>query len=381
MIKPSNKTKGSKKRGHCHLNKQDRKEEIAIECYIQCDRCRDTGIPVRKGKDRNLVLKSHQRFCTTGVKRYRHGTHIKHEADEMENKGDDVDAVENEDDEDCKMEHEDTSHDDIAPNTTLTRSSKSWYYDFQKKLEKEYKRDLTINKRKGDDKPASVEDTLDIYNFAINVNMSNTETDGLLDLFHRIHKNHNISVPLPHNHKTLQRQCGGIISESNDKCVFRLLQWEYSLDERVFPEDHKDVTTAYSYDIKEIISEALLNMDPSKFVRIPDNRSLDNGERIYEEYTTGDHFKLLSEAVKKKNSNDTALCIGLTLDGTQTYSGKRTFTPVYIFVLNAFDNCFQMILLGYAPTDELPYTRGDIENGLYETYPRRNNRKTGKKNS
>ena len=127
----------------------------------------------------------------------------------------------------------------------------------------------------------------------------------------------------------------------------------------------------------QILSEALLNMDPTKFIRHPDIRFSDHSNsRIYEDYTTGDHFERLTNEIRKKNSDGVALSIGITLDDTTTRSGKRSFTPVYLYIMNAIDDAFKMILIGFAPGDKLPYSDGDITKFINEIYPNQQGKKT-----
>lgn len=249
------------------------------------------------------------------------------------------------------------------------------YYSFQFKLSESYlQKDIVIHKRPDQMIATKLEDTVDIFDFAVKHNLSTNGIEDLLQLFQSVHNRNKINISLPRNQKTLWRQCSaGIISSTKTDTVnglFDILRWEYGLDQDIF-KNSPDKIFAYSYDIKQIISEALLNMDPSKFIRNPDIRYTDTThERIFEEYTTGLHFKRLSDAVQSESRypNRVALCIGITLDDTQIRSGKRTFTPVYLYILNAIDNAFKMMLLGYAPGDKLPYSDKQIEDDLYELY-------------
>ena len=251
---------------------------------------------------------------------------------------------------------------------------------FQDCLEKKYistKHALKINKTKSNDERANISDVLKIFNFSINEGLSNSSIDNLLKLFHGILSTNEVIIPLPNNHSTLHRQCkDGIISSENS--MFNLLEWKYSLDEDLFPL-HRNYVTFYSYDVMEIISEMLLNIDPLKFVRNPDSRTTSTGDRIYEDFSTGNNFQYLTEAIRNNsgNPNAVALCIGITLDETQIRSGARTFTPVYIYILNAYDDQFRMELLGFAPENKLPYSNEAIKKTLNETY--NSNKTKGKK--
>lgn len=268
---------------------------------------------------------------------------------------------------------------EVPADTRVDYDTNSECYHFQRQIFKKYSmHDIKINKQSNQSKAASVQDTIAIFEFSLKHNLSNHGIDELLRLFQDMHERNNVNIPLTNNHKTLWRRCStGIISNSEaDNGLFHILQWEYRLVQTVYA-NHPKPIFAHSYDIMEIISEELLNIDPTKFIRNPDIRFTDTtNERIFEDYTTGLHFKKLNDAVKSQNPNCTALCIGLTLDETQIRSGKRTFIPVYMYILNAIDDAFKMILLGYAPGDKLPYSNEDMENDLYQYS---NGEKKGKK--
>ena len=113
-------------------------------------------------------------------------------------------------------------------------------------------------------------------------------------------------------------------------------------------------------------------MDPLKFITEPDIRYTNdmNKSKIYEDFTTGDLFYRLTNEIRCNGTypKRTALCIGVTLDESHILSGKRKFTPVYIYILNAIDDAFKMILLGYAPTNTLPYTTSEITKILNDSF-------------
>ena len=279
-----------------------------------------------------------------------------------------------------ELDNEDTSHDDIVYEeashdhkdtcSPFIRSGNLLWYTFQELLNEKYTTPLIINCQAHQKKPPSQKDTLAIFNFVVQNHLSNEQIDNLLNVMNGIIKRGKANIPLVSNHTSIRRQCSdGIISQEDDG-VFRLLTWKYSFINDIFPLEQEKFIYAYSYDIKQIISEALLNIDPKKFVCKPDIRYSKRGHRIFEEYTTGYHFEKLSKAVKKENINNTAVAIGITLDDTLIYSGKRTLTPVYIFIPNCIDEAFQMHLLGFAPSDQLLHDKRSIENHLYETYPK-----------
>ena len=366
----SNSNKKKKSKGYLvNINKTKR----VLSSNIFCDRCNDF-LPLYENNNEASVLNGHKARCK-GYKVHRAVIESTFESTfEPEPEKYVMD-----------IEQHDTSSNHHAIETFIRCEDES-SYNFQVKLCKTYTDEnmIKINRQSKQSKAPSVKDTLAIFDFVTESNLSNKQTDNLLKLFDEILIRNNVSeLPLPKNHKTIQRQCSdGIISESENS-IFRLLRWEYRISKEVFPINHEKCVVAYSYDILQIISETLVNIDPAKFICEPDIRysSNEDNNRIFEDYTTGDHFKKLSDAIKARNTNNTALCIGLTLDDTQIRSGKRSFTPVYMFILNAIDEAFQMILVGYAPSG-LPYNAMTIENDLYMTYEKRKKdgklKKTGK---
>jgi hypothetical protein len=173
--------------------------------------------------------------------------------------------------------------------------------------------------------------------------------------------------------KTLKKQTMNDIIDLDKDTLFELIKFEYRLDVEMFP-DHEKTITAYCYDILQIISDETLNMDPTNFITKPDIQYAfvdKTKERLFSDYTSGLHFEMLNKLVTEDGLFDkrVALCIGLTLDETTTYSGKRSFTPVYLFILNAINGDFKMHLIGYAPGDKLPYTKQEITLAIRNKFP------------
>ena len=245
------------------------------------------------------------------------------------------------------------------------------YYKYQKKLLNSYSESITICKNSSGRQP-SAQTTMCLYDLKVRMNLSNNQGDQILNCFNAIVKNSNCDLPLPQNFRTLNRQCSeGIIDnlDENDKTesLFKLKKFKLCLDNTVFGELTKS-TIGYGFDIMQILSEILLNVqNPQNFICNPDRRLTNsvNPQPILEEYTTGDHFMKLTEAVRETSgvNNAVALCFGITLDATTSYSGKRTETPVCIYVLNLIDESFEMNLLGYAPS-KLPYTDVELRSSL-----------------
>ena len=343
-----------------------------ITSYVYCWKCDDSKIPVNGIANANAVLRGHLRQCTSSK------VNRKVTVDDVIISSHDCKTFANDS---TALEVMDmASSETIAFDSTLETIQfiacveRSWF-QYQLLINKSYKHDsMKINKGAQQSRPAKIQDTLSIFEFSLKHQLNNKAIDNLLQLFKDIHDNNGIDLSLPNNNKTLRRQCGnGIISCPliEEECLFNLRQLEYRLESDTINDCNKCIT-AFSYDIMQIISEELLNIDPSKFITNPDDRYVDTAKtnKIFEDYTAGFHFKNLTDAVRCQNPGHTALCIGFTLDDTQVLSGKRDLTPVHMFILNCIDESFKMILVGYAPGGKLPYNNQHITNAIYEQYPR-----------
>ena len=345
---------------------------LQIVSYVKCDKCQ-IDIPIRQHlRNQNYALGCHYRQCQASNKRSNMVP-----ANEINTDMSDEHILF-----DVSDEHVETTI--IEPQQNFVDSCiNTVWYDFQQKLVTNYEtktNHMKINKNKNEIEKSKVEDNLAIYDFVLNHGLSNSGINDLIKLIRNISIRNNANIPLPNNYNTLHKRCcNNIISDNNqedNQGTFDILEWKYYLDEEVLPL-HQKCIYVYSYNIMQILSEALLNMDPTKFIRHPDIRFSDHSNsRIYEDYTTGDHFERLTNEIRKKNSDGVALSIGITLDDTTTRSGKRSFTPVYLYIMNAIDDAFKMILIGFAPGDKLPYSDGDITKFINEIYPNQQGKKT-----
>ena len=248
------------------------------------------------------------------------------------------------------------------------------YYIYQLKLSEAYKcQSIKLNKK--GDKTACVQNNIDISSFVVDNNLSGTQFEDLMKLINNVVSREckaqsSVSTTIfPKSIKVLKKQTMKNIIGGDDKdTLFQLKKFEYRLDLEVFPNHDKKVT-AFSYNILQIIADELLNMDPINFITKPDIKFAfveKTKERLFSDYTTGLHFEELHKFVTINGLFDkrVVLCIGLTLDETTTYSGKRSFTPVYLFILNVINGDFKMHLIGYAPGDKLPYSKKEISHAI-----------------
>ena len=359
--------------------------KATIVAYVKCDKCqmniRMKGITANK----NHALANHYRVCQSSATR-----------NMMTNNSSSIDILSTANDATQELQDESIHFDDLdfmeedseiqteipVANTAKDTIIETMWYKFQEQLVKSYDmktNHMKINKLKNESKKANIEDNLRIFDFALNQNLSDEGINDLIKLIKNISINNDADIALPGNYETLKKRCcGNIVSETstNNQGTFDILQWRYRLNEDVLPIQQKCIHE-YSYNIMQILSETLLNIDPSKFIQSPDIRyNATSNTRIYEDYTTGNHFERLTNEIRKKHPNGMALSIGITLDDTTTRSGKRTFIPVYLYILNAIDDAFKMILIGFAAGDKLPYSDGDIIKFINENYPNQQGKKT-----
>jgi len=96
---------------------------------------------------------------------------------------------------------------------------------------------------------------------------------------------------------------------------FSIVNYEYKLDPNYFPTLQNNSVKAFSYNIMEVIAEALLVGDPRHFVQSPDSRfTTGTNQRIFEDFGTSDIcFKMFKHLKgETKNNKSVPLCIGVT---------------------------------------------------------------------
>ena len=83
-----------------------------------------------------------------------------------------------------------------------------FYLEFQRKLYLDYENShyIRINKLKNINAKPKLDDTLAIYEFSLNHDLSNKGIDDLINLMKQLQNSNNVFIPLPNTAKTLNNQ-------------------------------------------------------------------------------------------------------------------------------------------------------------------------------
>jgi len=191
-------------------------------------------------------------------------------------------------------------------------------------------------------------DLIELYDFGISVGLSDREGNILLALFNEILERHDCHIQLRKSWRDIRY---AIDKQKSRKCynVFTVFE---PLPPRFFGHRHYlskrplRKFTGTSEDIREVIAEMLLNVDPSKVILeytpptdgggIP----LPEAEHLLGEFTTGKLFQQFSLDASRFGQIDgnpvVPLCFGVWADETTTSSSRNmSELPVYIALLNA----------------------------------------------
>ena len=249
-------------------------------------------------------------------------------------------------------------------------------YNFQKAIHRSLQNLNTYVKIKksSNDAKASTEDTLDLVNLKLNLGLSHKDMNEILGCFNGIIHRNGVTkeLPLPNKSETMQQQFSRNIVGLSSSCtnnnqnpgpLFLMMEFHYKLPERFFPALQDASTRGIGYNICQIIAEYLLHIDPQQFARKPDIQWTNDNQRIFQDYSTGLHFQSLCKAITALNKNGTPIAIGISLDETHVYSGSRTFTPMYMSIMNCYNKAFHWQLLGFVPS-KLPYSDAIITKEL-----------------
>lgn len=226
--------------------------------------------------------------------------------------------------------------------TVLTESSNSipisnQIFQFQESLLRKYNDilDKTMSRRNGSKYSWSAEDLFAINNARVETNLSSVETERWMSVFEDILKRKNIDgVVLPKSFKTIATACdGGIIGKDNDLHHLRQFEWSLGKVDDRFKDAFPKSQVYYSFDILEVIGEALLHCDPNNFICNPDcerfsvapDGSPSSTSRILEDYTTCDHFKNATNKLREE-TNESSVFLGIQVrqDETTCRSMKRS---------------------------------------------------------
>ena len=191
-------------------------------------------------------------------------------------------------------------------------------------------------------------DLIELYEFGISVGLSDREGNILLALFNEILARHDSNIQLRKSWRDIRL---AIDKQKSRKCynVFTLTE---PLPPRFFGHRHYlskrplRKFTGTSEDIREVIAEMLLNVDPSKVIleytppTDGDGRPLPEADHLLGEFTTGKLFQQFSLDASRFGEIDgnpvVPLCFGVWADETTTSSSRNmSELPVYIALLNA----------------------------------------------
>jgi hypothetical protein len=126
--------------------------------------------------------------------------------------------------------------------------------------------------------------------------LSNAQGLSIISTFKSLQKNINFflkeKVILPNSFRTLNDQYNANLYQEvifnkpiKHNKLFSITKYEYFLNKDYFPSLQKR-SKASSFDIIEVIGEALLNIGSKLFLTNPDVRVTTNGDRIFEDWGT-----------------------------------------------------------------------------------------------
>jgi len=203
------------------------------------------------------------------------------------------------------------------------------------------------------------EDLLDIYSFGTSIGISREYKNDLLAMMSGIHERNGVSseIAIPRDWKSLD-----VLFSSSYSSLFETKTFEYALPIDVFGEYEEDGETplkkmvGYALDVKRVLAEALLAIDPSEF-----STTYRRVDGILDGFESGDVFRKISEDDKPfephhEYGQPISLCLSIRSDET-TCNTSRTEKEmaVVISILNAKAPHYKMLFLGYVPI-HLPYS-------------------------
>ena len=212
--------------------------------------------------------------------------------------------------------------------------------------------------------PRFWEDTVDIFNLWVAMNISISDGDKILSTIKSIcRRNFKEEPQLPVSMKSIVEACKG----SED--LFPSSTWVYHLPAKYFGTTGLDgntlkPTTAVIKDVGTVIGRALLDVNVDNFAFSPDivQSNIDH-QRLYGAYSTGTLFEELHKAVIRHAVNNNnidcptvALALGISSDGTTLNKGQ-----------SIEGNGLQLLLMNVCGKDRKPNLVGMIpeKNNIY----------------
>ena len=215
------------------------------------------------------------------------------------------------------------------------------------------------------------EDLVDLYDLGIDCNLSRVQKNKMLATFSKIHARNEIDhyVTIPKTWDSIEDLFMCSYLE-----MFKEKEYEYALPEEFFgtfelPVANKKPLGKFrglACDVKTVLAEALLEIDPSQFAM---KYKRDDG--ILGGFESSNDFRKICEDDENFHEHPVhgrpiSLCITVRTDET-TCNTARTETeqPVVISILNAKGDAYKMIFLGYAPIHK-PYSDEVLKSLLIE---------------
>jgi hypothetical protein len=128
-------------------------------------------------------------------------------------------------------------------------------------------------RRDGSKNKPLLEDILDLLQLRYKLNLSTEQSTMILQTIKNINQRNEITLCLPASYKSINHMFNKkLFNDVNVKNYviptqncFSIVNYEYKLDTDFFPNLQERTTKAYSFNIMEILSEQLLNVDPGLF--------------------------------------------------------------------------------------------------------------------
>ena len=196
-------------------------------------------------------------------------------------------------------------------------------------------------------------DLVDLYDFGLRVGLSDREGDNLLAVINEILSRNESPIQLRNTWRSIRL---AIDKQKARKC-YHVYTLKEPLPSRFYGTHHylskrrlRTFTGTFE-DIRGVVAEMLLNVDPSKVVLeyTPDDAAEE--DQLLGAFPTGKLFQQYSEDAKNYGTINrkpvVPLCFGVWADETTTSSSRNTSElPVYIALLNA-GNCGQIHCIAY----------------------------------
>ena len=225
--------------------------------------------------------------------------------------------------------------------------------EHQNKLEDYYKPktldSIRTYDRRSKDGGGSIDprDMIALNHFRLDAKLSVKQGNKLLKFMENLHKRHGVDIHFP---------VSGIRTVDSSvnrdfKTLKTIREFVYPYPSRYFGEMEKPAAVAVCYDIKEVMAEVFLGVTNIGNVFLTPDVRLRDQDRIFEDYTTSEHYVRLSAAVKESFGDDAvAISIGVSLDKARLSGSKRNACPLVVYFPNLINDEFKIFLLGYVPT-------------------------------